>query len=100
MQHNATRDYSLMCCNFTFLFLILITAFIELVHSSNGNTQRGTDYGGVRHTKPKRTRSFTREEKRNLSVVPSHLVQTDISGVKEDTLIFSDMIFCILLQFC
>ena len=39
----------------------------------------------------------TREEKKKLPIVPSHLVQTDISGVKEGDTIFSDMMFCILL---
>lgn len=80
-------------------FSFLIAAFIELVHSSNGTTQRGTDYGGLQDNKLKRRKSSTKDEKRNLLAVPSHFVHTDISGIKEDTLIFSNMMFCILLQF-
>ncbi|KAF3452747.1 hypothetical protein FNV43_RR03180 [Rhamnella rubrinervis] len=70
-----------------------VQSFIELVHSSNGTTQRGKDYGGLQDNKPKRMKSSAREGKRNLLVVPSHFVHTDISGVKEDTLIFSNMMF-------
>ncbi|KAH7544705.1 hypothetical protein FEM48_Zijuj01G0014600 [Ziziphus jujuba var. spinosa] len=76
-----------------------VQSFIELVHSSNGTTQRGTDYGGLQDNKLKRRKSSTKDEKRNLLAVPSHFVHTDISGIKEDTLIFSNMMFCILLQF-
>ncbi|PON91014.1 DNA ligase, ATP-dependent [Trema orientale] len=70
-----------------------VQSFIELVQTSNGTTHRGTDSGGVQQSKQKGMRSTTRKEKRNLSVVPSHLVRTDISGVKEDSLIFSGMMF-------
>ncbi|CAL2225842.1 unnamed protein product [Prunus armeniaca] len=70
-----------------------VESFIELVHSSNGTTQRGTDYGALQDTKTKHKKSSRKEEKRNLSVVPSHLVQTDVSSVKEDTLLFSNMMF-------
>lgn len=82
-----------------FCFSFVSAAFIELVHSSNGTTQRGKDYGGLQDNKPKRLKSSSREGKRNLLVVPSHFVHTDISGIKEDTLIFSNMMFCILLEF-
>ncbi|XP_048333732.2 DNA ligase 4 isoform X1 [Ziziphus jujuba] len=70
-----------------------VQSFIELVHSSNGTTQRGTDYGGLQDNKLKRRKSSTKDEKRNLLAVPSHFVHTDISGIKEDTLIFSNMMF-------
>ncbi|XP_061991495.1 DNA ligase 4 [Rosa rugosa] len=68
-----------------------VQSFIELVDSGNGTTQKGTDYGGLQDDKKKHKRSSKKEEKRNLSLVPSHLVQTDVSGVKEDSLIFSKM---------
>ncbi|PRQ37144.1 putative DNA ligase (ATP) [Rosa chinensis] len=70
-----------------------VQSFIELVDSGNGTTQKGTDYGGQQDDKKKHKRSSKKEEKRNLSLVPSHLVQTDVSGVKEDSLIFSKMMF-------
>lgn len=90
-------DFTLSC----FPFCLVIAAFIELVQTTNGTTHRGTDSGAVQHNKQKRTKSSTREDKKKLSVVPSHLVQTDISGVKEGDTIFSGMMFCILLElFC
>ncbi|PON55992.1 Ribosomal protein [Parasponia andersonii] len=70
-----------------------VQSFIELVQTSNGSTHGGTVSGRVQQSKQKGMRSTTRKEKRNLSVVPSHLVRTDISGVKEDSLIFSGMMF-------
>ncbi|XP_027904082.1 DNA ligase 4 isoform X2 [Vigna unguiculata] len=70
-----------------------VQSFIELVHSSNGTTQRDTEYGSKQDSKPKRTKSSTRGEKRNMSIVPSHLIQTDISSVKGGSLIFSNMMF-------
>ncbi|XP_004297907.1 PREDICTED: DNA ligase 4 [Fragaria vesca subsp. vesca] len=72
-----------------------VQSFIELVDSGNGTTQKGTgtDYGGLQDDKKKHKRISKKEEKRNLSLVPSHLVQTDVSGVKEDSLIFSKMMF-------
>ncbi|KAM1610658.1 hypothetical protein ACFXTN_021040 [Malus domestica] len=70
-----------------------VQSFIELVQAGNGTTQRGTDYGGLQDTKKKSKKSPRKEEKRNLSIVPSHFVQTDVSGVKEDTLLFSNMMF-------
>lgn len=45
--------------------------------------------------KPKRTK-LSRGAKKNISVVPSHFIQTDVSRVKGETSVFSNMIFCIL----
>ncbi|KAL5141132.1 DNA ligase 4 [Glycine soja] len=70
-----------------------VQSFIELVHSSNGTTQRDTEYGSKQDSKPKRLKSSTRGEKKNLSIVPSHLIQTDVSSVKGGSLIFSNMMF-------
>ncbi|EXC31206.1 DNA ligase 4 [Morus notabilis] len=75
-----------------------VQSFIELVQTTNGTTHRGTDSAAVQHSKQKRTKSSTREDKKKLSVVPSHLVQTDISGVKEGDTIFSGMMFWIKFQ--
>ncbi|XP_062077386.1 DNA ligase 4 [Humulus lupulus] len=70
-----------------------IQSFIEIVQTGNGTTHKGTDSGGVQQSKQAFTKPSTRKEKRNLSAVLSHLVRTDISGVKEDTLIFSGLMF-------
>lgn len=76
-------------------FFLPVAAFIELVHSSNGTMQRAVDSTVVQENKPKRTK-LSRGSKKNLSVVPSHFIQTDVSQVKGETSVFSNMIFCIL----
>lgn len=73
---------------------------MDLVNSSNGNTQRGTDNGASQNQNSKRikaTQATRKGEKKNISIIPSHFVQTDVSGVKGDTSIFANMVFCILI---
>jgi len=79
----------------SFIFLPF-AAFIELVQSGNGTTQRNTEYGSNKDSKPKRMKSSTRGEKKNMSIVPSHLSRTDVSSVTGGSLMFSNMMFCIL----
>ncbi|MCL7033412.1 hypothetical protein MKW94_001154 [Papaver nudicaule] len=69
-----------------------LQSFVDLVNSSNGNT-RGTDYGGSQYNKPKRAKPSGKGDKKNVSVVPSHFLRTDVSGVTEETLIFENMMF-------
>ncbi|KAL8039990.1 hypothetical protein ABFX02_10G071500 [Erythranthe guttata] len=68
-----------------------VQSFIELVHSSNGTMHRATGSTVVQENKPKRTKLS--REKKNVSAVPSHFTQTDVSQVKAGTSIFSNMIF-------
>ncbi|XP_044472398.1 DNA ligase 4 isoform X2 [Mangifera indica] len=70
-----------------------VQSFVELVHSSNGTTQKGKDYGAPQDYKSKRVKSSRLGEKKNVSVVPSHFIQTDVSHIKGETLIFSNMVF-------
>ncbi|KAJ6355003.1 hypothetical protein OIU77_005573 [Salix suchowensis] len=70
-----------------------VQSFIELVHSSNGTTQNGKGYGDVQTSKPKHIKSSWKGEKKRVSVVPSHFIQTDISDIKGETLIFSNVMF-------
>ncbi|KAJ6673140.1 DNA LIGASE 4 [Salix viminalis] len=70
-----------------------VQSFIELVHSSNGTTQNGKGYGDVQTSKPTHVKSSWKGEKKRVSVVPSHLIQTDISDIKGETLIFSNVMF-------
>nr|XP_023914972.1 DNA ligase 4 [Quercus suber] len=67
-----------------------VQSFVELVHSSNGTTQRGMDYGGLQESKPKRMKT---SKKGNVSIVPSHLSQTDVSDIKGGSSIFLNMMF-------
>lgn len=83
-----------VCLNLLKFFFL--AAFVELVHSSNGTTQKGKEYGGLQDDKPKQFRSSRKGEKKNVSIVPSHFLQTDVSDIKGETSIFSDMVFCIL----
>ncbi|KAM7512669.1 hypothetical protein LguiB_011544 [Lonicera macranthoides] len=70
-----------------------VQSFVELVQSSNGTTQKGADYESVLEAKPKRGKSSKKGEAKNVSVVPSHFVQTDVSHIKGESLIFSNMMF-------
>lgn len=83
-----------VCLNLLKFFFL--AAFVELVHSSNGTTQKGKEYGGLQDDKPKQFRSSRKGEKKNVSIVPSHFLRTDVSDIKGETSIFSDMVFCIL----
>lgn len=78
------------------LFIILVSAFVDLVHSTNGTTQREDNYGVEQDHESKTIRSSRKREKKNVSAVPSHFVQTDVSRIKGETSMFSDMVFCIL----
>lgn len=69
---------------------------MELVQSSNGNTRRADD-GGLQNENPKHTRNTRRGERKKVTVVPAHCIQTDTSDVREETFIFANMVFCILL---
>ncbi|XP_019197873.1 PREDICTED: DNA ligase 4 isoform X1 [Ipomoea nil] len=69
-----------------------VQTFVELVHSSNGTTQRGAYSGRVKDHEPKHIKSKSRERK-NALVVPSHFIQTDVSHIKGETSIFSNMVF-------
>lgn len=51
------------------------------------------DYGGLQESKPKRMKT---SKKGNVSIVPSHLSQTDVSDIKGGSSIFLNMMFCIL----
>ncbi|XP_055810457.1 DNA ligase 4 [Solanum dulcamara] len=70
-----------------------VQSFVDLVHSTNGTTQRGADYGVGQDHESKTIRSSRKREKKNVSAVPSHFVQTDVSLIKGDTSMFSAMVF-------
>uniref|UniRef100_A0A1D1Z6M6 DNA ligase 4 n=2 Tax=Anthurium amnicola TaxID=1678845 RepID=A0A1D1Z6M6_9ARAE len=68
-----------------------VQSFMELVHSSNGSTQRG-DLGISQDRISKNVKSSKKSGK-NVPVVPAHLKKTDVSDIKGDTLIFASMMF-------
>ncbi|KAI8571398.1 hypothetical protein RHMOL_Rhmol01G0116900 [Rhododendron molle] len=73
-----------------------VQSFVELVDSSNGTTKRGADCGEVQNNKPRGMKLSRKGEKKRVSVVSRHFIQTDVSYVTEATLIFSDTVFSIL----
>lgn len=85
-----------ICLACFFFLLLLFAAFLELVHSSNGTTQKGKESGVLQDSKQTVKKSSKRGGRKNASIVPSHFMETDVSDVKEETLIFSKMMFCIL----
>lgn len=72
-----------------------VESFMELVHSSNGTTQRaGPEDGGGASEKPKRTKAIKGEgRKKRALAVPSHFAHTDVSNIKGESQIFSNMVF-------
>ncbi|KAK6272919.1 hypothetical protein POUND7_010002 [Theobroma cacao] len=70
-----------------------VQSFVELVHSSNGTTQKGTVQGDVQDGKSRYKEHTRKAEKKAVSIVPSHFIQTDTSSVKGETLIFTNLIF-------
>lgn len=76
--------------------MLIIAAFVDIVHSSNGTTQRVADDNNLKNDDTKRSRTNKKVEKKCVSIIPSHLMKTDVSGLKGETLIFANMIFCIL----
>ncbi|XP_006344527.1 DNA ligase 4 isoform X2 [Solanum tuberosum] len=70
-----------------------VQSFVDLVHSTNGTTQREDNYGIEQDHESKTIRSSRKREKKNVSAVPSHFVQTDVSRIKGETSMFSDMVF-------
>ncbi|GAB4853505.1 hypothetical protein Ancab_017696 [Ancistrocladus abbreviatus] len=69
-----------------------VQSFKELVHSSNGTTQRRANDESLRDDKPKRIKSLKGDKKR-FPLIPSHFVHTDVSNVKGESLIFSNLVF-------
>uniref|UniRef100_A0A0E0KUV9 DNA ligase IV n=1 Tax=Oryza punctata TaxID=4537 RepID=A0A0E0KUV9_ORYPU len=71
-----------------------VQAFVDIVHSSNGTTHRAADDdNGLKNVKVKQPRTNKKGEKKNVSIIPSHLMKTDISGLKGETLIFANTMF-------
>ncbi|KAG8066153.1 hypothetical protein GUJ93_ZPchr0004g39623 [Zizania palustris] len=71
-----------------------VQAFVDIVHASNGTTHRAAaDDNGLKNDNLKPSRKNKKEDKKNVSIIPSHLMKTDISGLKGETLIFANTLF-------
>jgi hypothetical protein len=79
--------------------ILIITAFAEIVHSSNGTMHKAESDKSLKNDNLKNSKTNKRREKKNVSIIPAHLMKTDISGLKGESLIFANTMFCILF-FC
>ncbi|TVU15844.1 hypothetical protein EJB05_39385, partial [Eragrostis curvula] len=72
-----------------------VQAFVDIVHSSNGTMTKAVDDNSLKTDNAKNTRTNKKGEakKKIASIIPSHLMKTDISGLKGETRIFANMIF-------
>uniref|UniRef100_A0A0D9W947 DNA ligase n=1 Tax=Leersia perrieri TaxID=77586 RepID=A0A0D9W947_9ORYZ len=71
-----------------------VQAFVDIVNSSNGTTHRAADDdNGLKNVNLKPSKTNKKVEKKNVSIIPSHLMKTDISGLKGETLIFANSMF-------
>jgi hypothetical protein len=78
--------------------MLIIAAFVDIVHSSNGTMHKAVDDDSMKNdnTEHSRTNKKGEKKKKSTSIIPSHVMKTDISGLKGETLVFANMIFCIL----
>ncbi|CAM0902638.1 unnamed protein product [Alopecurus aequalis] len=70
-----------------------VQSFKEIVHSSDGTMHKAEDDKSMKTDNLKKSKTNKREEKKNVSIIPSHLMKTDISGLKGETLIFANTMF-------
>uniref|UniRef100_A0ACD5UTE0 Uncharacterized protein n=1 Tax=Avena sativa TaxID=4498 RepID=A0ACD5UTE0_AVESA len=70
-----------------------VQSLMEIVHSNNGTMHRAEDDKGLKKDNLKNPKTNKRGEKKNVSIIPSHLMKTDISGLKGETLIFANAMF-------
>ncbi|KAM3369769.1 hypothetical protein ACQJBY_017561 [Aegilops geniculata] len=70
-----------------------VQSFVEIVHSSNGSMHKAEDDKSLKNDNLKNPKINKRGEKKNVSIIPSHLMKTDISGLKGETLIFANTMF-------
>lgn len=73
-----------------------VQTFTDLVQSRSVTT-RAADYcADLDKVKPKRRRHASKGGNQILSVVPSHMLRTDVSNVKRETLMFLNLMFYIV----
>ncbi|XP_048530377.1 putative DNA ligase 4 isoform X2 [Triticum urartu] len=70
-----------------------VQSFVEIVHSSNGSMHKAEDDKSLKNDNLQNPKINKRGEKKNVSIIPSHLMKTDISGLKGETLIFANTMF-------
>ncbi|XP_047063165.1 putative DNA ligase 4 [Lolium rigidum] len=70
-----------------------VQSFAEIVHSSNGTMHKAEDAKSLKNDNLKNSKTNKRREKKNVSIIPAHLMKTDVSGLKGETLIFANTMF-------
>lgn len=77
-------------------FLFTVAALVDTVHAKSQND--GQAEGGNQFKY--RARRAKQEKPERASLVPSHMLVTDVSHVKQATRIFKGLVFCILFHSC
>eukprot|EP01018_Ginkgo_biloba_P026724 Gb_32664 [translate_table: standard] len=66
---------------------------MDLVQSRSGTIDKIISHGNLDQRKPKRTKHTSKGEKKMFTIVPAHMLRTDVSDVKQETLIFENLMF-------
>lgn len=74
-----------------------MTALVDTVHDKSGDDGQAGEGGTQLKGQPKRAKPEKPESQRS-SLVPSHMLVTDVSRVKQATHLFKDLVFCILVH--
>lgn len=70
-----------------------VQTFMDIVQSRSGTTETADYHADLDQLKTKCKRHASAGVKKILTVVPSHMLRTDVSNVKRETLIFTNLMF-------
>ena len=76
---------------------VAMTALADMVHAKSGDDGQGAEGGTQLKGRAKRVKQEKPESLRS-SLVPSHMLVTDVSRVKQVTRLFGGLVFCILFH--
>lgn len=93
---SVQRSSSSLCQDSAFTFIVTNAALVDTVRSTGGNLgDAGEGRGTLGKGRIKRAKQAKPDSQR-LSVIPAHMLVTDVSQVKPATHIFKRLVFCIL----
>lgn len=93
---SVQRICTSLCQDPAFTSIVMNAALVETVHSTGGNVgDAGEERGTLPKGRVKRAKQAKPDSQR-LSVIPAHMLVTDVSQVKPATHIFKRLVFCIL----
>ena len=74
-----------------------MAALVDTVHAKSGDDGQGGEEGGTQ-LKGRARRAKQDKPESRLSLVPSHMLVTDVSHIKQATRLFKGLVFCILVH--